>query len=219
MSNNQLLNEYMDYRCGMYYWLKNLYISEPTVEVLSEIALTCKKYDVDENVPTFEKEFIEFFSKLEKEEIEELWEEIKAEYARLFIGPKKVPASPYESVYNSHNKQIFGDSCIKVREAYEDIGLKVDKIGKIPDDFIGYELEFMYYLTFLTIEAIKIDDINRVNILLGHQYRFLNDHLIKWIDKFTEAIFNNTKMEYFKILAKFTNEFVKEDCNFIENIK
>ena len=190
MFNDELLKEYMDYRCGMYYWLKNLYITEPSAEVLSDISLTCKNYDVDETIPKSEGEFIKFFSNLNKEEIESLANNIRPEYAKLFLGPRKVPAPPYESVYSSGNKQIFGESCIEVRKSYEDVGVQINTIGKIPDDFIGYELEFMYYLTFLTNEAINTKDKEKVSILLEHKYLFLENHLTKWIDKFTEAIFN-----------------------------
>lgn len=211
MNNNELLKDYMDYRCGIYFWLRNLYISEPTVEILSDISETCKYFGVNEDSPQYEREFLAFFESLSKEQIESIHKEIKPEYARLFLGPKRILAPPYESVYCTKNRQLFGENCINVRRLYEEMGLKIDKIGNIPDDFIGYELEFMYYLAFTTGEAINDNNMDRVDELLNNQYNFIKEHISLWIEKFTNDICENTNMEYFKIVANFTKEFILED--------
>lgn len=211
MSNNELLKDYMDYRCGIYYWLKNLYITEPTVEILSDIAQTCMDFGINENTPKYEKKFMEFFARLNKKELENIHKEMKVEFARLFLGPKRRLAPPYESVYCSKNKQIFGETSIKVRKLYEEIGLQINKIGNIPDDFIGFELEFMYYLAFLASEAIDNNNMDKIQELVNYQHKFLKEHITVWIENFTEDIYKNTNMEYFKVIANFTKEFVLED--------
>ena len=219
MANNELLKEYMDYRCSIYFWLKNLYISEPTCEILSDISNTCKDFGEDIESPDYEREFISFFKGLNDDDIEKLHKEIKAEYARLFLGPKRLPAPPYESVYRTCNKQIFGDSCFKVRKLYENAGMKINALGKIPDYFIGYELEFMYYLTFLTAQEIEKNNDEYVENLIKYQYKFLKEHLSVWIEKFTDRIAKNTEVKYFMVLSKFTKEFILEDYKCLEELK
>lgn len=219
MNNNELLKDYMDYRCGIYYWLKNLYITEPTVETLTEIAQTCKNFGVSEESPSYEKEFISFFANLNKEDIEKIHKEMKPEYARLFLGPKRILAPPYESVYCTTNRQLFGETCIKVRRLYEEIGLKIDKEGNIPDDFIGFELEFMYYLTFITGESIIDNNMDRIDVLLNYQYNFIKEYIGVWVERFTNDICENTNMEYFKVIANFTKEFILEDYKSLSELK
>lgn len=219
MNNNELLKEYMDYRCGIYFWLRNLYISEPTVEILSDIVQTCREFGINEDSPAYEKEFIYFFANLSKEDIENTNKELKSEYARLFLGPKRILAPPYESVYCTRNRQLFGETCISVRRLYEQLGLKINKVGNVPDDFIGFELEFMYYLAFTTGEFINDNNMDKIDELLNHQYNFIKDHIGVWIERFTNDIYENTKMEYFKVIANFTKEFILEDYKSLSELK
>ncbi|MEG2291448.1 MAG: molecular chaperone TorD family protein [Clostridium sp.] len=219
MNNNELLKEYMDYRCGIYFWLRNLYISEPTVEILSDIVQTCREFGINEDSPAYEKEFIYFFANLSKEDIENTNKELKSEYARLFLGPKRILAPPYESVYCTRNRQLFGETCISVRRLYEQLGLKINKVGNVPDDFIGFELEFMYYLAFTTGEVINDNNMDKIDELLNHQYNFIKDHIGVWIERFTNDIYENTKMEYFKVIANFTKEFILEDYKSLSELK
>ncbi|MGL5150218.1 MAG: TorD/DmsD family molecular chaperone [Clostridium sp.] len=208
-----LLKEYMDYRCSMYYWLKSLYLKEPTCETLKEISTICKSYEVDDSIPVKEGQFIEYFAKLKENNINDLKEDIDIEYARLFLGPKKVIAPPYESVYRTSTKRLFGENTNEVRNIYKTMGLEINTLGIEPDDFIGFELEFMYYLSYHTVKMIEEENIAAVQRLLKNQYDFLREHLSCWIAEFTNDIINDTQVEYFKIVADFTNEFVLEDKN------
>lgn len=211
MLTQDMLKEYMEYRCSIYYWLKNLYITEPTIEILEDISKVCKIHSNFEESPKYERKFIEFFADLN--DTENLYKDIKVEYARLFLGPKKPIASPYESVYTSCRKQIFGESASLVKKQYEEMGLKIQSKAHIPEDFIGYELEFMYYLSYFTVTLYDDKNYEKINDIIKYQQRFLEDHLKNWIDEFTTKITENTNMEYFKILANFTKEFIIDDYN------
>lgn len=211
MLTQDMLKEYMEYRCSIYYWLKNLYLSEPTVEILEDISEVCKTYSELEESPKCERKFIEFFAGLN--DVKSLYQDIKIEYARLFLGPKKPIASPYESVYTSCRSQIFGESATAVKKQYEEMGLKIQSKAHIPEDFIGYELEFMYYLSYFTVTLYDDKNFEKINDIIKYQQRFLEEHLKNWIEKFTSNIVENTKMEYFKVLGNFTKEFIIDDYN------
>lgn len=212
-----LLKNYMEYRCGIYYWLKNLYLTEPTMEILNEIQHLCKEVDLAK-YPEHELSFMTFFKQLSSTELEALQKEIKVEYARLFLGPRRVPVPPYESTYRENKKSIFGQNTKRVQELYEHAGLKLNEKVNIPHDFIGFELEFMYYLTYQTIQAIEKKDDVLIQKLLDYQLHFLAEHLTQWIGQLTEDIFEQTKLDYFKILAKFTNEFIINDHLMLQEV-
>lgn len=211
-----MLKEYMEYRCSIYYWLKNLYLSEPTIEILEDISQVCKTYSELDELPKSERKFIEFFANLN--DFKNLYQDIKIEYTRLFLGPKRPIASPYESVYTSYRKQIFGESAIAVKKQYEEMGLKIQSKAHIPEDFIGYELEFMYYLAYFTVILCDDNNFEKINDIIKYQQRFLEEHLKNWIEQFTSDIVENTNMEYFKVLGKFTKEFIIEDYNSISKL-
>ncbi len=211
MGKNEMLKDYMEYRCGVYFWLKNLYLKEPSIEILKEISTTCKEYARLAEFNKEEQGFINFFKSLEEEEVHVLHDAIKPEYARLFIGPRRVPVPPYESVYRENRKSIFGRHTMAVREVYQNAGIELGAGLNIPEDFIGFELEFMYYLSFETVKAIEADEWDKVSKLLSYQQYFLSHHLVKWINEFTQDIVKETTLEYFEIKAKFTAEFIVND--------
>ena len=218
MEEKEILKAFMEYRCGIYYWLKNLYMSEPTKEQLIEIINTCREQKMDSTIPVCEGEFIHFFRKLDKRSINKLHKEIKVEYARLFLGPKHVPAPPFESVYRTKTRHMFGETTIQVRELYKRAGLKIEAEDNLPDDFIGYELEFMYYLSFEALKALNEDNDERLDKVLKYQHHFIKEHLNTWVKDFTKDILENTRMDYFKVVAGLTEEFIEEDYNHIENL-
>lgn len=218
MDKNELIKSFMEYRCTIYYWLKNLYITEPSTKTLLEIVNTCKVYEIDDTIPNCEKEFINFFAKLNEKEVEKLHNEIKVEYARLFLGPKKIPAPPFESVYTTKTRHMFGESTTEVRELYKNAGLKLETKDNLPDDFIGYELEFMYYLSYETIKALEENNEEKVEKILKYQYHFLKEHLNVWIKDFTKDILDNTTNDYFRVTAKLTAEFIKGEYNNLKEL-
>ncbi|WP_302669964.1 TorD/DmsD family molecular chaperone [uncultured Clostridium sp.] len=218
MEEREFLQAFMEYRCGIYYWLKNLYISEPTKEQLIEIINTCREQKLDNTIPVCEGEFVNFFKGIDKRSINKLHKEIKVEYARLFLGPKHVPAPPFESVYRTKTRHMFGETTTEVRKLYKNAGLKIEAKDNLPDDFIGYELEFMYYLSFEALRALNEGDEVVLDKVIKYQYHFIKEHLNTWIKDFTKDIFENTTMEYFKVVANLTNEFIKDDYNNIENL-
>ena len=218
MEQKEILQAFMEYRCGIYYWLKNLYISEPTKEQLIEIIDTCREQKIDDTVPLYEGEFVGFFKKVDKRALNKLHKEIKVEYARLFLGPKHVPAPPFESVYRTKTRHMFGESTVEVRNLYKNAGLKIEAKDNLPDDFIGYELEFMYYLSFEALKALNEGNDEKLCKVLKYQQHFIKEHLNVWVKDFTKDILVDTTMEYFKVVANLTNEFIESDYNNIENL-
>lgn len=133
---------------------------------------------------------------------------LKVDFAKLFVGPYKLLAPPYGSVYLEDGK-LIGDSTMDVREWYEKEGL--DIVIKDAPDHISMELEFMYFLITKQIEAIKDSNLQEVQLNLKKQSSFLQTHLARWLPGFAENMQQNAETEFYVQLSAKTNNFVQKD--------
>jgi TorA maturation chaperone TorD len=134
---------------------------------------------------------------------------LTVDYSKLFVGPYELLAPPYGSVYLEDKSRVMGDSTVdvKIRYAEEelDIGLK-----EAPDH-IAIELEFMYFLIFSEVEAIRISDSGTAANYLKKQKAFLETHLGIWVSDFADKVEANAETTFYRNLARLTDLFVKED--------
>lgn len=136
---------------------------------------------------------------------------LKIEYSRLFLGPFKVLVPPYGSVYLEDGRKVMGESTMDVKNWYREE--RLDMLLKEVPDHIAVELEFMYFLVFKQIEAIKDSDEEMAGNYLRKQASFLKTHLGKWAPEFTEKVEANAQTEFYKNLARLTRSFIEEDLN------
>lgn len=215
--NLDIIKISMETRFYTYDWLRKMYISEPPLELIQELINMAKSYnDLDDSI--IEKDFIIFLKDLTKDDQKNINHELKSEFARLFLGPKRLLAPPFESVYLSPRKRMMGEETMEVRQIYNKMGMEVLAFGSLPDDHIGFELEFMYYLCFRVIESINNkDSIPEITKFVETQELFIRDHLIKWVPEFCKDIIMNTNLEFFKELARFTEKFILQEEDTVSN--
>jgi TorA maturation chaperone TorD len=133
---------------------------------------------------------------------------LSVDFAELFVGPYKLLAPPYGSVYFEDNR-IMGDSTIDVRNCYESEGL--DIVIKDAPDHIAVELEFMYFLVARQIEAARESNLHVVQACRRKQFDFLQAHLGGWLPEFVEKVQKNARTEFYRRLAGLTEAFVQND--------
>ncbi len=134
-------------------------------------------------------------------------EPLKIDYTQLFVGPFKLLAPPYGSVY-LEDSRMMGDSTVNVKNWYEKEGLNII-INDAPDH-IPMELEFMYYLVTKQIEATTED----ANLqILQKQQSFLQVHLARWLPQFVKNVQENAQTEFYKKLAQLTETFIIKELN------
>lgn len=136
-------------------------------------------------------------------------EQLKIDYSKLFVGPFKLLASPYGSTYLEGSEVLMGDSTMDVKNFYGQEGLFLN-IKEAPDH-IAIELEFMCFLIFKEIEAIKTPDQEKENYYLIKQLSFLETHIGRWIPEFTDKVIANAQTEFYKNLARTTKVFIEKD--------
>lgn len=133
-------------------------------------------------------------------------EQMKIDYAALFVGPFELLAAPYGSVYLDRDRRIMGDSTMAVLQLYREAGLKVDV--KDAPDHIAIELEFMHYLYSQEDNAVQDGDreleINMANL----RTHFMNTCLMPWVHSFCQSIKNGTTNLFYVGLADCLNVFI-----------
>jgi TorA maturation chaperone TorD len=138
-------------------------------------------------------------------------ESLKVDYARLFVGPYTLTAPPFGSVYLEGKRLIMGNSTVDAQKRYRQAGLDMAEGFREAPDHITVELEFMYFLIFKEIEAVKQSDIQSFQYYLKEQQFFLKDHLNGWRSEFTDNVIAYSETEFYKALAKFTAIFIQQD--------
>ena len=137
-------------------------------------------------------------------------EALRVDFTRLFVGPFKLLAPPYGSIYLEDNR-IMGESTIDVENWYEEEGL--DVAINDPPDHIAMELEFMYYLTVKQIQAAKEENSQNIQLYRQKQKSFLCSHLARWLPELAENVQENAQTEFYKKLTQLTEMFVQSDLD------
>ncbi|MEK6645679.1 MAG: molecular chaperone TorD family protein [Candidatus Firestonebacteria bacterium] len=118
---------------------------------------------------------------------------LKMDYTQLFIGPHKLLAPPWESVYNSPLKLVCQEPLLEVRKFYRDAGLVLNTQNYL-DDHIGIELEFMSYLWKYNLSEAK--------------NTFVQEHLAQWVPDFCNDVIKNAKTAFYRDIALFTKNII-----------
>jgi len=111
-------------------------------------------------------------------------DELRAEYARLFVGPGELPAPPCASVYIDPGRQVMGETTVAVEHAYEAAGLKV--APREPADHIAQLLEFAHHL------EVSGED----------PEPFIERFIRPWAKGFCRRVRAETRYAYFAVLAE-----------------
>jgi TorA maturation chaperone TorD len=134
---------------------------------------------------------------------------LAVDYSKLFVGPYGLLAPPYGSVYLEDESRVMGNSTVDVRNKYGEEGLDISL--KEAPDHIAMELEFMYFLIFKQVEAIRNSNSGNAASYPRKQKAFLETHLGIWVSEFADNVEANAQTEFYKNLARFTKLFVKKD--------
>lgn len=120
------------------------------------------------------------------------------DFDRLFVGPGHLLAPPWESVYLSQEKLMFGEETLAVRAFYARHGLQFVRKNKEPDDHLGLELIFLGELNTKAAQAAAENKKEDLEYLNSEQKKFITEHLLRWLPALRQDIQQNAKSRYFK---------------------
>ena len=143
---------------------------------------------------------------------------LSLDFSRLFLGPYKMHAPPYGSVYLDGERQIMGKSTVEVRNIYREEGMDISSDFRDPPDHIAAELEFMYFLILKEIEAIGNSDIDTTVNFLEKQRAFLKENLGAWVFYFADSIEEKAETDFYKNLARATRAFIGQNLDELSDL-
>jgi TorA maturation chaperone TorD len=123
---------------------------------------------------------------------------LKGEYISLFIGPGKMLAPVWESVYFSEEHLVFQAQTLSVRYWYRRFGLEIEHPNQEPDDAIGLEFSFMAHLAALALQALEEKDDARFESLLRAQKDFYGDHLLAFGPAWARQVIKYAESDFFR---------------------
>ncbi|TDA70258.1 MAG: cytoplasmic chaperone TorD [Clostridia bacterium] len=159
--------------------------------------------------------------------LEEAVRGLRQDYTRLFMGPGRVLAPPWESVYRTEERLLFREPAMQVRNFYRRHGLEVPRLNQEPDDHFGLELAFMAVLAERTAgalekagagivavaggEAVAGQNLAEARYLVEEQHNFLREHLGQWVEPFTLDVERKATTAYYRGIALVTRGFIMDD--------
>jgi len=148
----------------------------------------------------------------------EFVDKVKTEYMHLFIGPLKLIAPPWESVYFGEDAMLFQASTLKVREFYRSFGLIPEGYPHVPDDSLALELDFMSELAGRALTAFSSDDTEAVRKNLQGSSDFLKAHLLVWYPRFLKKM-KDTPTDYlYPQICLILDSILKKDEEMLSQI-
>jgi TorA maturation chaperone TorD len=172
--------------------LSIMYLCKPSKEVLENWKIL-----LAENTSPLLHDLTNAINKIDTNSDREL-EDLLWEYTRLFIGPYRLPCPPWESVYTSPKRLMMQEVASEVQNIYRATGLTINSTDIMPDH-IGAELNFLSIL----FQRINTEG-GGTNDYIKISEKFLNEHVIKWVPRFTRDMEEAADVLFYKALAQVT---------------
>jgi TorA maturation chaperone TorD len=194
MPSNDSVRILLAGRTGVYRTLQNALGNEPSTEMLEQF---CSKEAqsvfllFDTSGETYRRALEALF--VASAEIlageKEAMDRMEGRFTRLFVGPAGLEGNPWEAFHLSKEKTIKQVLTLEVRKAYVAQGLIPSAYPAVSDDHIAIELDFLAKLALRAEDAWAAGDIEKCSGALIASQDFINEHLMKWVPKFTAALF------------------------------
>ncbi len=124
--------------------------------------------------------------------------ELAAEFTRLIVGPAETPAVPYASFYLSPSRLVMTEETLAVRRQYLDAGIARRSDVRIPDDHLGLELDFLYFLEREIASAQASGDDDTVQAWCGRRAGFVRGHMSQWVPRFASDVLAATSQDFIR---------------------
>ena len=145
--------------------------------------------------------------------------ELAVDFCRLFVVRRrneKDAAYPFESVYTSTEHTTMAGARDDVRTIYRAAGFEKDENLHIGDDHIALELEYMAEVARQTAAAAR--DGEAFDGQLALQATFLDNHLLNWVPRFSDAMVRHAQTDFYRGLARFLTGYLEDDRALLDEL-
>lgn len=110
-------------------------------------------------------------------------------YNRLFVGPYRLPAPPWASVYIDPESVLFGNITLDYRDWLRANGVKVHTEEYEPEDHIGLMLLMVSWAVRNGVSDEALDE-------------FFNKFFLSWTSRFLELFIAGAESDYYEALGR-----------------
>ena len=145
---------------------------------------------------------------------DEAFADLEIDYTRLFVGPNRLLAAPWESAYTNKDRAIFQLEAVSVKNWYARFELGLASAINEPADHVGLELAFLADLAARTVAAAGTRDGAEVRRLVDAQRGFLKQHILPWVTRWTDDVVRHASTDLYRGLAWLARGAVLEAASF-----
>lgn len=142
-------------------------------------------------------------------------DEIGEDFMRLFVGPDRTLAPPYESVYLGGEGLLFDAATLDVRGHYARYGIEVVGKGRVPDDHLAHELHFAAHLAGIAEARLGAGDEEGAEDVLVDLAEFLENHLGRWAATFAARVEAGARTGFYRGAALLLQDTVESLAAFL----
>ncbi len=211
-------------RSRIYGFLGAVYSRRPDEQFASglsstELAAFLSALGEEEQLPEAMQEGLDliraFVGASKNKPIEELLTSLAVDRTKLLRGikPGYGPPPPYEGVYAPTAQEALGQAMMGVRNLYAESGVILPEEIHDQPDFIGFELDFMRHLTEKEAEAWLSNNGEQVMKVAQKEQAFLNEHILQWVPRFSDLMFDQAQLDFYRGIARLTKGFVQGEAH------
>ena len=145
-------------------------------------------------------------------------QQMKDEYTRLFIGPDRLFAAPWESVYTTKERALFQESTLGARSWYKKYHYLPEKYPRVADDHISLMMHFLSLTCTKAAACLNDDNLNECWNILADQKAFETEHLLNWIFLYAEDIQASKSRKFYPQFVKAAADFIRYDNQIIDEL-
>jgi TorA maturation chaperone TorD len=132
--------------------------------------------------------------------------EMERDYTHMFFSSKPRLVYLFESVYNEG--KLLQDSTFQIARLYYDAGIKLVDDFKLPPDHIAVEFEFMAYLYFNELAAIRENHGENALFAQNLQKEVMEKHLIAFGSTFARKVAEYARTAFYQSMARISIPFL-----------
>ena len=213
------IEEVLETRRSFYGFLYRMYVDEPQRELADELVNERFQFreltslEINSELSDGFRLLKEFMERNKGRDVDALHEDLLEEYTILFLGPFRLPVQPYEAWWVSG--KLGGKPLVNVKNAYLEAGIVKSQEFVETEDHIAFELRFMHYLCE---EILSADSQKRQKECLKLQRSFFDEHILKWMPNYCDALYYYERADFYKGIAKLTKGFIQLDDAVINDL-
>lgn len=134
----------------------------------------------------------------------------------LFVGPHKLKAAPWSSIYLDAGNILFGPTALRVRKAFAAQGFAIPEGTAEPADHVAYELQFladMQKRAFMDSDDAAVEE----RLDCAHAAaEFFTEFVSPWVGTFCNRLEQEAQTEFYRGLARFARGLTALEGSFFE---